>query len=95
MILSFKDVETEKVFYQVFSKRFPKAIARIALRKLLLIEHAASLCDLKVPPGNHLEALSGKREGQWSIRINRQWRIVFVPIRDGRDYEEVEIVDYH
>ena len=61
----------------------------------MLIDAAASLMDLKSPPGNHLEALVGNRKGQWSIRINNQWRIIFTPINGGADYEDVSIVDYH
>lgn len=60
-----------------------------------MIDAAERLSDLKVPPANHLEPLSGDRIGQWSIRINDQWRIVFVPVDGGRDYDSVEIVDYH
>ena len=95
MIRSFKDKETEKIFHQEFSKRVPRDIAKVALRKLMMIDAAEALSDLKAPPANHLEPLHGDRDGQWSIRINDQWRIVFVPIHGGRDYEDVEIVDYH
>ena len=93
MIKSFADKETEKVFNQVFSKKLPQSIQHVALRKLILIDNAACLDDLKVPPGNRLEALSGDRDGQYSIRINDQYRICF--IWDGSDFEDVEIVDYH
>ena len=95
MIKSFNDSETEKIFYQEFSKRIPIDLHKIALRKLMMINAATSLLDLKVPPGNHLEQLTGNRAGQWSIRINKQWRIVFVPVNGGRDYQNVSIVDYH
>ncbi len=95
MIKSFKDKETEKIFYQEFSKRIPVTIQKIALRKLMMIHAAEKLSDLRVPPANHLEALTGDRIGKWSIRINDQWRIVFVPLDGGRNYDEVEIVDYH
>lgn len=95
MIQSFLDKETEKIFYQEYSKRIPRSIQRIALRKLLMIDYAESLSDLRVPPANHLEKLTGDREGQWSIRINNQWRIVFIPSDDGADYFKVGIVDYH
>lgn len=95
MIRGFADKETEKIFHQQFSKRIPQTICRVALRKLMMIDAAASLGDLKAPPANRLEALSGDRNGQWSIRINDQWRIVFTPISGGRDYEDVGIVDYH
>lgn len=69
MIRSFKDKETEKVFNQQFSKKLPSNIQKIALRKLIMIDVAESLSDLKVPPANHLEPLSGNRIGQWSIRL--------------------------
>ena len=95
MIRSFADKETERIFNQQFSKRIPQTISRVALRKLMMIDAAMALGDLKVPPANHLEALSGNRAGQWSIRINDQWRVVFTPISGGADYENVEIVDYH
>ena len=95
MIRSFADKETEKVFNQQFSKKMPTNIQKVALRKLMMIDAAEKLTDLKIPPANHLEALSGDRLGQWSIRINDQWRIVFVPSADGKDYDNVEIVDYH
>ena len=95
MIRSFKDKETEKIFNQEYSKKLPTNIQKVALRKLMLIDAAEKLSDLKIPPANHLEALSGNRIGQWSIRINDQWRIVFVPSDGGRNYDEVEIVDYH
>jgi len=71
----------------------PHDIQRIALRKLIMIDNAASLDDLKVPPGNHLEPLTGDRKGQHSIRINDQYRICFKV--DGNDFKDVEIVDYH
>ena len=95
MIRSFANKETEKVFNQQFSKKMPTNIQKVALRKLIMIDAAEKLTDLKIPPANHLEALSGDRLGQWSIRINDQWRIVFVPSADGKDYDNVEIVDYH
>lgn len=95
MIKNFKDKETEKIYNQIFSKKLPTNIQRIALRKLMMIDAAERLLDLKIPPSNHLEPLSGDRLGQWSIRINDQWRITFVPVNEGRDYEDVQIVDYH
>ena len=95
MIRSFKDKETEKVFNQIFSKKLPNSIQKIALRKLMMIDASESLTDLKIPPANHLEALNGDMLGKWSIRINNQWRIVFVPSDGGKYYDEVEIVDYH
>ena len=93
MIKSFADKETEKVYQQIFSKKLPHDIQRIALRKLIMIDNAGSLEDLKVPPANRLEALSGDRKGQYSIRINGQYRICFKVW--GNDFFEVEIVDYH
>ncbi len=93
MIRSFKCSETEKIFEREYSRKFPQAIQRIAMRKLWILDAAINLSELRVPPGNHLEALRGKRKGQHSIRINRQWRICF-QWRAGDAYE-VEIVDYH
>ena len=93
MIKSFADKETNRVYHQEFSKKLPQSIQRIALRKLMMIEAANRLEDLRVPPRNHLEALEGDRKGQHSIRINAQYRICF--IWHGHDAENVEIVDYH
>lgn len=93
MIVSFADKETEKIYNQVFSKKIPHDIQRIALRKLILIDKAGCLEDLKVPPGNRLERLTGDREGQYSIRINDQFRICFR--EDNNRYYDLEIVDYH
>ena len=95
MIKSFKDKETEKIFNQEFSKSLPNSIQKTALRKLMMIDAASKLSDLKVPPGNRLEQLMGDKSGKWSIRINDQWRILFIPSEDGKDYTEVEIIDYH
>lgn len=92
MIRSFKDDDTRKLFETGFSKRWP-AIAVIARRKLDQIETAVNLGDLRVPPGNRLEALKKDRAGQHSIRINDQYRICFVWKIDGA--HEVEIADYH
>lgn len=92
MIRSFADRDTEKLFRQQRVRRFG-GIERAAHRKLLLIDSAPRLEDLKVPPGNRLEALKGDRAGQWSIRINDQWRICFV--WKNEDAWNVEIVDYH
>ena len=61
----------------------------------MMIDGACKLSDLKAPPGNRLEQLVGDKSGKWSIRINDQWRIVFVPSEDGKEYAEVEIIDYH
>ena len=93
MIKSFKDAETEKVFSRQLSRRLPKAIQQVALRKLRMINNAVSLNDLRIPPANRLEKLLGDRAGQLSIRINDQWRICF-EWREG-DAFNVEITDYH
>ncbi|MCR2050920.1 type II toxin-antitoxin system RelE/ParE family toxin [Acetatifactor muris] len=93
MIKTFTDRETEKIYNQRFSKKLPQSIQRIALRKLIMIDNAQRLEDLRVPPANHLEKLDGDREGQYSIRINDQYRICFK--YDGNNYYDVEIVDYH
>lgn len=93
MIKTFADRETEKIYNQKFSKKMPQSIQRIALRKLILIDNAQSLEDLRVPPANHLEKLDGDREGQYSIRINSQYRICFK--YDENNFYDIEIVDYH
>ena len=92
VIRSFRSRETEKLFHDRDVARF-RPIERGARRKLLLLHRSASLQDLRVPPGNRLEALAGKRSGQHSIRINDQWRICFV--WQAPDAYDVEIVDYH
>lgn len=93
MITSFKCNETARVWAGEYSKKFPTNIQERALVKLRLIDPALSVSDLKIPPGNRLEVLSGDRAGQYSIRVNRQWRICF-EWRDG-SAEHLEIVDYH
>ena len=93
MIQTFRDKETERLFNREPVKRFPPAVRRPALRKLLLLDAAESLNDLRVPPGNRLEKLHGDREGHHGIRINNQWRIVFR--WKASDAFEVEITDYH
>ena len=93
MIKRFKNKETEKVFQGRFSKKLPRNIQHIAERKLIMIHRAAELNDLRVPPANRLEILSGNRKGQHNIRINSQWRICFEWHEDG--VYGVEIVDYH
>ncbi len=93
MIKTFADKETEKIYSQRFSKKLPQSIQRIALRKLIMIDNALNLEDLRIPPANHLERLAGNREGQYSIRINDQYRICFEA--DGNNFYDVEIVDYH
>jgi proteic killer suppression protein len=93
MIRSFADKETGRIFSREVSRRFPPEIQRKARIKLELLDAAETLQDLRVPPSNRLEKLSGDRQGQHSIRINDQWRICFV-WQDGDAYQ-VEIVDYH
>ncbi|MEN8236241.1 MAG: type II toxin-antitoxin system RelE/ParE family toxin [Pseudomonadota bacterium] len=93
MIKSFKCRETEKLWESGRSRRVPNTILGVALRKLLMIDSACEVGDLRCPPANNLEPLCGNRKGQWSIRINKQWRICFV--WQGQDAFEVEIVDYH
>lgn len=93
MIRSWADSEAEKLFNLQRSRRLPSDIQRIALRKLRMLEAATSLEDLRVPPANRLEKLVGDRAGQWSIRINDQWRVCF-RWSDGNAHD-VEIVDYH
>ncbi len=93
MIKSFRDAETEKVFHRGFSRRLPVDIQSVALRKLRMLSNALDLSDLRSPPANRLEKLTGDREGQYSVRINDRWRLCFV-WRDGAAYE-VEICDYH
>jgi toxin HigB-1 len=93
MIKSFRDAETAKVYERRFSRRLPNDIQGVALRKLRVLANATDLNDLRSPPGNRLERLSGERAGQYSIRINDQWRVCF-RWRAG-DAHEVEICDYH
>jgi proteic killer suppression protein len=93
MIKSFADRETEKIFNRQFSRRLPPDIQRRGRIKLELLEASEALEDLLIPPSNYLEPLLGDRQGQHSIRINRQWRICFT-WRDSHAYD-VEIVDYH
>jgi proteic killer suppression protein len=92
MIRTFRDPRTESLFNDLDVPRY-RAIERVARRKLLYLHRARRLEDLRVPPGNRLEALKGDRKGQHSIRINDQWRICF-RWKDG-DAFDVEIVDYH
>ena len=93
MIVSFRDTETVRIWRGERSRRLPSDIQNVALRKLRLLNNAQDLNDLRVPPGNRLEALRADRSGQHSIRINDQWRICFVWTAGGPD--NVEIVDYH
>ena len=93
MIRSFADGETEKVYHQTFSRKLPQSIQLVALRKLIMMDNAGCLEDLRVPPANRLEKLDGDRKGQYSIRINDQYRICFRV--EGNNFFDVEIVDYH
>src|SRR4030042_5616211 len=93
MIKSFKDTETEKISKRQRSRKLPPDIQQVALRKLRMLNNAVSINDLRIPPANRLEKLSGDREGQYSIRINERWRICFEG-KDGNAYR-VEAVDYH
>ncbi|MBR1438911.1 MAG: type II toxin-antitoxin system RelE/ParE family toxin [Synergistaceae bacterium] len=92
-ILGFADKETEKVYNGHFSRRLPTEIQRMGLIKLVYLEEALTVNDLRVPPSNHLERLHGDREGQYSIRINDKYRICFTT--GGNGFDDVEIVDYH
>ena len=93
MIKSFANKNTQKIYDQVFTKKIPHDIQAIALRKLIMMNNSTGLNDLRVPPSNHLEALSGNRKGQYSIRINDQYRICFTV--NNNNFYNVEIVDYH
>ena len=93
MIKTFRDSETEKVWKEERSRLFPPAIHKTALRKLQMLNAAATLNDLTAPPGNRLERLRGDRKGQYSIRVNDQYRICF-EWREGNAFK-VEIADYH
>ena len=93
MIRSFRCKETEILFRGQFSTKLPQDIQRTAAMKLHMLHAATLLVTLRVPPSNHLEALAGDRQGQYSIRINKQWRICFS--WQGSDAHDVAIVDYH
>ena len=93
MIKSFKDDRTRSAFEGVASKGFPADLLTVTRRKLRYLNAAATLSDLRAPPGNRLEALKGNRQGQHSIRVNDQWRICFVWTAEGPN--DVEFVDYH
>jgi proteic killer suppression protein len=93
VIRSFRDAETRKVFERERARKLPSDLQRRAHRKLLLLDAAERLEELRVPPGNRLERLAGDRAGQHSIRINDQWRICF-RWKEG-DAHDVEICDYH
>ena len=94
MITSFKDKKAQAIFERRDpGKGFPPDLIRVARRKLIMLNRAKELNDLRSPPSNHLEALKGTRHRQHSIRINDQWRVCFVWTKS--DAEDVEIVDYH
>ena len=93
MIKSFKDKEAERLFNRERARKLPQNIQRVAFRKLRMLNNSRSIMDLRIPPANRLEALKGDRMGQFSIRINDQWRVCFV-WNEG-DAFDVEIVDYH
>ena len=93
MIKTFKNKETEAVYLGYKHPRFPASILNAAKKKLQIIDAACDLRDLRIPKANNLEALKEDRRGQWSIRINKQWRICFL-WQDNNAYE-LEIVDYH
>jgi len=93
VIKTFEDDETKKIYQRQRSRKLPADIQQVALRKLRMINNAISINDLRVPPANRLEKLSGNRAGQWSIRINDQWRVCFR--WEGSDAYDVEITDYH
>jgi proteic killer suppression protein len=93
VIKSFADDEAEKIWNQQRSRKLPGTIQQRALNKLAMLSQSNDLNDLRIPPSNRLEALSGNRRGQFSIRINQQWRICFR--WDNGDVYDVEITDYH
>ena len=93
MIRSFRDKDTERIWSGFATRSFPRSIQEVARRKLRMLNNAQNVADLRIPPGNRLEALKGKRKGQLSIRINDQWRICF-RFAEANAYD-VEIVDYH
>jgi proteic killer suppression protein len=93
VIRSFKSKETAKIFNRERSRKLPSDIQQVALRKLRMLNRALTLQDLRVPPANRLEKLSGGRAGQYSIRVNDQWRICF-EWKEG-NADNAEIVDYH
>lgn len=93
MIVDFGNKETEKVWNGEFSKKLPVNIQQIARRKLRMINNSQDIEDLRIPPSNRLEKLKGKLKDYYSIRINKQWRIIF--IWKEPNAHEVEIIDYH
>lgn len=93
MIKTFRDGEIEKIFSRQYSRKLPQYLHQMAWQKLAMLDSSEKLIDLRVPPGNRLEKLSGKRAGEYSIRINNRFRICF-RWQDGNAYN-VEITDYH
>jgi proteic killer suppression protein len=93
VIRSFRDRDTERLFHRELVRKWAPALQRMGLRKLLMLDAATRLDDLRIPPANRLEKLSGRRAGQYSVRINDQWRVCF-RWSEGDAYD-VEIVDYH
>ena len=93
MIKSFKSAEAQKIFEREYSLKLPHSIQKTVTRKLWMINAAVSIDDLRIPQGNRLEALRGKRKGQRSVRVNDQWRVCF-KWREGDAYD-VEIIDYY
>lgn len=94
MIKSFSDKETEKIYKQQFSKKLPQSIQKVALRKLIMLDNATCINDLRIPPSNHLELLSGNRANEYSIRVNKQYRICF-SVLGTNSFINVGIEDYH
>jgi len=93
MIVDFGNRETEKIWNGEVSRRYPTQIQNVVRRKLRMINNAQIIDDLRIPPANHLEKLKGDLEGFYSIRVNRQWRLIFV--WDNNSAHQVELVDYH
>ena len=93
MINSFADKETEKIWDGEISKVLPTEIQQVARRKLRMINNAENINDLRIPPANHLQKLKGELKGYYSIRINDQWRIIF--IWESNNAKNLEIIDYH
>ena len=93
MIRNFKCKETAKIFDRTFSKKLPNQIQKEAYKKLLMLDASSNIEDLKIPPSNRLEKLLGDRKDQFSIRINKKYRICFK--YEGHQASDVEIVDYH
>ena len=93
MIRSFADKATQRVWREEYVRALDRSLQRVVLRKLELLHAAADVEDLRIPPGNRLERLTGDRRGQYSIRVNAQWRLCFTWHEGGAD--DVELVDYH